>query len=327
MNAPVFKIGEIPVYGDVILAPMDGITTHPFRLLARRHGSAVSYTEFINAIDAVHGRPRMEEHLFFSEEERPLGYQILDNDPQRILQAALILQKRRPDFIDINLGCPARDVCSRGAGAGLLLHPEKIALIFQLLCENLSVPVTAKIRLGWDGQKRNYLEIARLLEENGAAALAVHGRTRQEAYCGAADWDAIAQIKETVAIPVIANGDVKTVTDLERLKSHTGCDAVMVGRSALGNPWIFSRKDLVDISITEKLAVMQEHLALNIGFYGPKYGLVLFRKHALRYLDPYSIPREARTQLVTCEEPQTFLHLLAELNLETVAPSPDPQLN
>jgi tRNA-dihydrouridine synthase B len=165
------------------------------------------------------------------------------------------------------------------------------------------------------------------LEENGAAALAVHGRTRQEAYCGAADWDAIAQIKETVAIPVIANGDVKTVTDLERLKSHTGCDAVMVGRSALGNPWIFSRKDLVDISITEKLAVMQEHLALNIGFYGPKYGLVLFRKHALRYLDPYSIPREARTQLVTCEEPQTFLHLLAELNLETVAPSPDPQLN
>ena len=305
MEEPTFFIGSIPVNGDLVLAPMDGITTHPFRLLTRRHGSAVSYTEFVNAIDVVHKRPRLDEHLAFNDEERPLGYQILDNDPQRILQAALKLQDRNPDFIDINMGCPARDVCSRGAGAALLKEPEKVKTIFGLLTRHLRIPVTAKIRLGWDDQQRNYRDIARLLEDCGIAALAIHGRTRRQAYQGSADWDAIAVAKSAIRIPVMANGDVKTCADIDRLKQHTGCEAVMIGRASMGNPWIFSRLDRNQVTIQQVLDMMLEHLALNIDFYGPR-GLILFRKHAIRYLAPYNISRELRLQLVTCEDVDVF---------------------
>lgn len=284
---------------------MDGITTLPFRLLSRRYGSAVSYTEFVNAIDVVHKHPRLNERLTFSDDERPLGYQILDNDPQRILQAALKLQDKKPDFIDINMGCPARDICSRGAGAALLRQPDKVKTIYGLLTEHLSIPVTAKIRLGWDDQQRNYRDIARLLEDCGIAALAIHGRTKRQAYQGSADWDAIAEAKSAVSIPVMANGDVKTSADIERIKQHTGCDAVMIGRASIGNPWIFSRLDRNQVTIDQLLATMQEHLTLNIAFYGPR-GLILFRKHTIRYLAPYNISRELRLQLVTCEDIDEF---------------------
>lgn len=287
------------------MAPMDGITTLPFRLLSRRYGSAVSYTEFVNAIDVVHKHPRLNERLTFSDDERPLGYQILDNDPQRILQAALKLQDKKPDFIDINMGCPARDICSRGAGAALLRQPDKVKTIYGLLTEHLSIPVTAKIRLGWDDQQRNYRDIARLLEDCGIAALAIHGRTKRQAYQGSADWDAIAEAKSAVSIPVMANGDVKTSADIERIKQHTGCDAVMIGRASIGNPWIFSRLDRNQVTIDQLLATMQEHLTLNIAFYGPR-GLILFRKHTIRYLAPYNISRELRLQLVTCEDIDEF---------------------
>ncbi len=313
MNRPNFYIGSVPVFGDLILAPMDGITTQPFRLLARRFGSAVSYTEFITAVDAIHRRTRLEEHLAFSDEERPLGYQILDNDPERILQAALKLQERRPDFIDLNMGCPAKDVCSRGAGAALLKDPAKVRTIFALLTAHLNVPVTAKIRLGWDETGRNYRDIARLLEDCGISALAIHGRTRRQSYQGMADWDAIAEAKSAVKIPVFANGDVKTCADISRIQAHTGCEAVMIGRAALGNPWIFSRIDRSQVTLDQVLSVMREHLDLNLQFYGEPYGLILFRKHAIRYLAPYRITRELHLKLVTCEDSSTFKAHLASL--------------
>ncbi len=234
--SPVFTIKQIPVYGDLILAPMDGYSDRPFRSLCRELGSAVSYTEFINALDVLQGHPLLEKRLAFLPEERPVAFQIFDSEPGRLLDAALRLQAYQPDIIDINMGCSVQKVSARGAGAGLLREPEKVARIMALLTAALNVPVTAKIRLGWDEQRRNYLEIAQAVEENGGSLLAVHARTRAQAYSGQADWEAIAEIKQAVKIPVVANGDVRTVADIERIKQVTGCEAVMIGRAGGGQP-------------------------------------------------------------------------------------------
>ncbi len=313
VDLPTFHIGSIAVFGELILAPMDGITSHPFRLLTRRYGSSVSYSEFVGAIDIIYGRPHLEDHLFFHEDERPFGYQIIDNDPQRILQAALILQKRQPDFIDVNMGCSARDVSSRGAGAGLLRDLDKVKTIFTLLVKNLPVPITAKIRIGWDDEHLNYLQTARLLEDCGVAAIAVHGRTRQQAYDGFANWDAIAEVKARSAVPVIANGDVRTVADIARIQAHTACDAVMIGRAAVSNPWIFAKRDRDQIAQSELFATIEENLSLMINFYGMPAGLVFFRKHLVHYLRPYTLPTELRQSLLTCDDLSVFRGLLTVL--------------
>ena len=174
--------------------------------------------------------------------ERPVVFQIYGDDPDEILKAAIQVMVLSPDIIDINLGCPAKTVANRGAGVGLMRTPLKVARIFRKLSAALEVPVTGKIRLGWE-DFRSYRLIARIIEENGGSAIAVHGRTKEQGYAGQADWDAIAEVKSAVKIPVIGNGDVKTVSDIERMKKHTGCEAVMIGRAAVGNPWIFSRLD------------------------------------------------------------------------------------
>jgi nifR3 family TIM-barrel protein len=304
-----FLIRHIPIAGDLILAPMDGYSDLPFRSICRELGSALSYTEFVNALDILQGHPYIHEKLAFLPAERPVVFQLFDNDPDRLLEVALRLQDRRPDVIDINLGCSARTVSGRGAGAGLLKTPAKIAAIFQKLTRALDVPVTAKMRLGWDESSRNYLDVARILEDHGAAAVAVHGRTRQQAYRGQADWDAIAAVRQAVSIPVIANGDVCTVADIERIKAHTGCPAVMIGRGAIGNPWIFSRLERDQVPVETVRQTLIRHLERMLAFYGPRHGLVWFRKHAKRYLAPYALPRPIVDQLMTAEEPAEFIRL------------------
>ena len=313
LNEPAFKIQTIPVYGDLILAPMDGISTHPFRSLVRDFGSAISYTEFIPAVDAIHGRPKLHEHLYFSETERPLIYQLLDNDVERLLSAAEHLLIYRPDAIDINLGCPAKDISNRGAGSGLLRTPRRIEEIFSTLSSHLPVPVTAKIRLGWDINSLNYMDVARSIEQNGGSLIAVHGRTRQQAYTGSADWDAIAEIKAALSIPVIANGDVCTVADIDRIKAHTGCDGVMIGRAAMGNPWIFARLDRDQVSDTMLISTIHDHLQRMIDFHGLEQGLTRFRKHVLRYLSPLILPQEKRLEMLTCDSQDHFLSIVDEM--------------
>jgi nifR3 family TIM-barrel protein len=311
-----FNIGRIPVYGDLVLSPMDGISDLPFRSVCRSLGSALSYTEFINALEVSQARriPEKEARKFiFLPEERPVVFQIFDSDTERLLKAALRLQEFQPDVIDINMGCSDSSVSGRGAGAGLLRTPLKVARIFRTLTRALETPVTAKIRLGWDDEARElgcHRLIARIVEENGGALVAVHGRTKLQAYRGEADWDAIAEVKAAVSIPVIGNGDVRTAADIDRLKAHTGCDGVMIGRSAIGNPWIFSRRDRQEAPIEEVRSVMLRHLERSLSFYGPERGLVLFRKHASRYLSPNSIPDELRRQLLTTVQVETFIDLL-----------------
>lgn len=307
---PTFTIDTIPIYGDLILSPMDGFSDQPFRALCRRLGSAMSYTEFINALDVLQDHPCLAQKFAYQETERPVVFQIFDNDPQRLLETALRVQELGPDIIDINMGCSVSSVSGRGAGAGLLRTPVKVARIFRLLSRHLEIPITGKIRLGWDDDQRNYRLIARIIEENGGSLVAVHGRTKTQGYGGVADWDAIAEIKQTVSIPVIGNGDIRSVTDIQRMKSTTGCDGVMIGRAAIGNPWIFSGLDRWQVPPKQVGATMLEHLNAMLAFYEGDYGLVLFRKHASRYLSQSPLTRSQRQLLFTAERPEDFLSLL-----------------
>ena len=311
-QVPSFWLGSTPVYGDLVLAPMDGYTDQPFRAVCRRLGAALVYTEFIHAVEVVE-RPERVRHLWaFTPAEQPVVFQIYGSTPKMLLEAALRLQEFGPAAIDINMGCPDRRIANRGAGAGLLRTPLKVARIFRLLSRHLEVPVTAKIRLGWDEACRNYRLIARIVEENGGVLLAVHGRTREQGYKGRADWDAIAEVVQTVRIPVLGNGDVRTVADIERMKAHTGCAGVMIGRGALRNPWLFARRDRDQVPPEEVAQVLREHLEANLGFYGPR-GLVLFRKFAVQYLTPFRPDPDLRRRLLTTDDPQTFLRLAEEM--------------
>lgn len=312
-NAPNFWVGNIPVYGDLILSPMDGYSDLPFRSLARRLGSAMSYTEFINAIDVLQGHPHLERKLIFLESERPVVYQVFDDDPDRLIKAVLKLRPRNPDIIDINMGCSAHCVSGRGAGAGLLRTPGKIAKIFDRLSKEVDLPITGKIRLGWDDTSLNYLETARIIEENGGKLIAVHGRTKMQGYTGSADWDAIAAVRQVVSIPVIANGDVKTVADIEKIKGQTGCSAVMIARAAIGNPWIFARLDREQVPPDLLRDTMLQHLDSMRSFYGPESGLVFFRKYAARYLAPFHLTGDLRQTLMTSQTKEEFLGLLDQV--------------
>jgi nifR3 family TIM-barrel protein len=294
---------------------MDGFSDLPFRSVCRELGSAVSYTEFVNAIDVVQRnrkvKQRVAKRVAFLPLERPVGFQLFDNDADRLLEAALSLMEHQPDFIDINLGCSDRSVSGRGAGAGLLRTPERIAEIFCKLTGCLPVPVTAKMRLGWDEDSRNYLQVAKIVEDNGGALLAVHARTRKQGYGGQADWQAIGEICQAVSIPVIGNGDIRKASDIDRLKAATNSQAVMIGRAAIGNPWIFQRVERADVSKDEVLRVMRLHLQRALDFYGER-GLVLFRKHASRYLSPYPWLGELRQRLMTIERADEFIELVEE---------------
>jgi nifR3 family TIM-barrel protein len=310
---PVFHIRSIPVCGDLILSPMDGYSDLPFRSLCRSLGSAMSYSEFTSTTDVLSDHHRARRKLAYLPEERPVVFQLFDHEPERLLEAALRLQALQPDIIDINMGCSDKAVSGRGAGAGLLRSPLTIARIFRTLSAALETPVTGKIRLGWDDDCRNYRLVARVIEENGGALVAVHGRTKQQAYGGNADWEAIAEVVQAVSIPVIGNGDVRSPADARRMLEYTGCAAVMIGRAAIGNPWIFSLLERSQVTPAQLRQVVHQHLRLSLDFYGETQGLILFRKHANRYISPLRLPEELRKRLLTAQTPAEFTTLLDEI--------------
>ena len=306
MITPSFFVRDVPVYGETALSPMDGYSDLPFRLICRELGSAMSYTEFVSVDEFLSNVKRTARKLKFDPSERPMTFQIYGHDEERLVEVAQRIEQLGPDIIDLNMGCWVNSISGRGAGAGLLREPAKISRIFARLTQTLKVPVTGKIRLGWDDDSRNYLEVARTLEDSGASLIAVHGRTKAQAYKGNADWDAIAEVKAAARIPVLGSGDVKTVADIERMKRHTGVDAVMIGRAAIGNPWLFARKDRSQVTSAEVVKLMRRHLALNIDFYGEEGGLVLFRKHAARYIPDSAADRALRLSMLTCTRREEF---------------------
>lgn len=321
-QTPTFYAGNVPIYGDAILAPMDGYSDWPFRSLCRTLGSAMSYSEFVKAELITRAFRRVKAKLTYDESERPVVFQIYGDDADELLKAALIAQDLGPDMIDINMGCPARSVVHRGCGVGLMRTPEKIGRIFQTLTSKLRIPVSGKMRLGWD-DCINYRETARIAEDNGAALIAIHGRTKNQGYSGQANWDAIAEVKALVKIPVIGNGDVRRVEDIQRMKDQTGCDAVMIGRGAIANPWIFSRLDREDVPQQQVSETMRLHMERNVAFYGIEDGERLFRKHAMHYLGLHTLDREARKNILRKRPPGEFRDILQEIEaqIQTAAQS------
>ena len=313
---PIFIVRDVPIYGDAILAPMDGYSDWPFRSLCRELGSAMSYTEFVKVEKILSRSKQPAKKLYFEYQERPVTFQLYGDNPDTILEAALRVQEWGPDIIDINMGCPAKSISDRGAGVGMMKSPLKIAETFQKLTSALKVPVTGKIRLGWEKDK-NYKLIARIVEENGGSLLAIHGRTKEQRYSGLADWDAIAEVKATVKIPVIGNGDVKRVEDIERMRRHTGCDAVMIGRGALSNPWLFSRLDREQVLPEQVRETVRKHLEKSVAFYGEEDGQRLFRKYAVQYLLLKTLDREARKEILKHRPTPEFMALLDQVYATT----------
>ena len=307
-----FVVGNIPVHGDLVLAPMAGYSDQPYRSICRRMGSAMSYTEFVSAHGVLRANQRTLEILRFDPRERPIVFQVFGHDTETMTGACLRLQDMGPDIIDVNMGCPSSRIVNRGGGAGLLREPLQVARIFAALSKHLSVPITAKIRLGWDQKTRNHIEIAHILEDNGAALIAVHGRTQKENYKTPADWDAIAQVKQAVKVPVLGNGDVRCPGDIERIKEHTGCDGVMIGRGAIGNPWIFERRDQGDVPWLERVGLIREHIKDTVAFYGPHRGVLVFRKHAVQYIRGLPGASQLRAKLVKCATKSDVIDLIMQ---------------
>jgi tRNA-dihydrouridine synthase B len=311
-RTPNFHIHKIPIHGDTILAPMDGYSDWPFRSLCRELGSAMSYTEFVKVEKILSRSKEPAKRLFFKEAERPMTFQIYGEDPDLILKAALKIQELNPDIIDINMGCPAKSIADRGAGVGMMPSPLRIARTFRKLVKHLRVPVTGKIRLGWDKNK-NYKLIARIVEEEGGSLIAVHGRTKEQRYTGDANWDAIAEVKSLVNIPVIGSGDVKTVVDIDRMKNHTHVDAVMIGRGAIANPWIFARIDRGQVTPQMMNELVCKHLARCVEFYGDEDGSRLFRKYAVQYLLMHTLTREERKEILKPRPSGEFAKMLEQI--------------
>ncbi len=288
----MLKIGSLTIQPGLALAPMAGITSYPFRLLAREQGCTLFYSEMISARGLHYHNRRSDLLLYRGEDEQPLGFQLFGSDPLAMARAAAGIETLGADFIDLNLGCPTRKITSNGDGGALMRSPDLCSAIFSAVVKAVSCPVTVKLRKGWDEGSVNVIDIALRAEDAGVKAVTVHGRTVEQGYSGKADWNIIRQVKERLSIPVIGNGDVDSAQAAEDLFNTTGCDGVMVGRAARGNPWIFreirARLDDEDLpkppSIDEIIEAVLRHFRLLAELKGERPAAREMRRHAAWYI-------------------------------------------
>ena len=285
-----FKIGSLALKNCFCLAPMAGITDLAFRLIVRPFDCALCLTEMVSADGLVRGMAKSLVYLRSSPPDRPLGVQIFGSEPATLADAARIVTDRGADLVDINMGCPVKNVVRRGAGASLMKEPAKIGRIVHAVRKAISIPLTVKIRSGWDFSDLNALEVSRIAEDAGCDAVILHPRTVSQGFSGRADWRVIEEVKAKTRIPIVGNGDILTAADARRMIATTGCDGVMVGRGALGNPWIFrqitnppaGRSDDAP-GLEERRRVIQEHLHLSVEIFGEPIGVKTFMKHLFWY--------------------------------------------
>ncbi len=313
------KIGNVDIGGNVVLGPMAGVTDLPFRVLCKEAGADLIYTEMVSAKGIMYNNKNTESLLQVEDMERPVALQLFGADPEIMSQQAKRIEGRNFDIIDINMGCPVPKVVNNGEGSALMKNPKLIGEIVSAMTHILEKPVTVKIRKGFGEQDCNAPEIAKIVEDAGGAAVAVHGRTREQYYSGKADWDVIRRVKEEVSIPVIGNGDIFTPQDAKRMLEETGCDGVMLARGVRGNPWLFTQtkaylKDgtlLPKPPISQVIETILRHGEMQVAYKGEYLGMREMRKHVAWYTTGYPQSAKLRNQINAIEN-LTDLQVLLE---------------
>ena len=315
------KIGNVE-YGErpVFLAPMEDVTDIGFRMLCKRFGAAMVYTEFVSAEALIRDVKSTISKLTISDEERPVGIQIYGRDVDAMVEAAKIVEQAGPDLIDLNFGCPVKKVAGKGAGAGMLQNIPKLLEITQKVVQAVKLPVTVKTRLGWNHEQLIITELAEQLQDCGIQALTIHGRTRSQMYTGNADWTLIGEVKRNprIHIPIIGNGDIHSLDEADRAFDEYGVDAVMIGRATFGCPWIFSRENL---DFNEKLDILEELLRINVERIDEKRGILHTRRHLAATPIFKGIPnfRQTRIAMLRAETMTELLDILEEVRKELTA--------
>ena len=310
------EFGERPVF----LAPMEDVTDIGFRMLCKRFGAAMVYTEFVSAEALIRDVKSTISKLTISDEERPVGIQIYGRDVDAMVEAAKIVEQAGPDLIDLNFGCPVKKVAGKGAGAGMLQNIPKLLEITQKVVQAVKLPVTVKTRLGWNHEQLIITELAEQLQDCGIQALTIHGRTRSQMYTGNADWTLIGEVKRNprIHIPIIGNGDIHSLDEADRAFDEYGVDAVMIGRATFGCPWIFSRENL---DFNEKLDILEELLRINVERIDEKRGILHTRRHLAATPIFKGIPnfRQTRIAMLRAETMTELLDILEEVRKELTA--------
>jgi nifR3 family TIM-barrel protein len=315
-----FSIGNVELAGNIFLGPMAGVTDLPFRLLCKEKGADLVYTEMVSAKGVQYKNKNTESLIFVAEEERPVALQLFGADPDIISDTAKKLEHRNFDILDINMGCPVPKVVNNGEGSALMKNPQLIGEIVRKVSKGYSKPVTVKIRKGFHEDCVNAVEVAKIAEANGAAAIAVHARTREQFYSGKADWEVIRAVKEAVSVPVIGSGDVFTPEDAKRMLTETNCDAIMLARGTRGNPWIFEQIKayleqevlLFKPSFAEVRDMIIRHAVLSVEYKGEYTGIREMRKHVAWYTTGYPGSAKLRNRVNEIENMEDLHHLLEE---------------
>ncbi len=328
-NNMCFKIGNVEIKNRLVLAPMAGISNSAYRKICKSMGVGLIYAEMVSSNALTYGNSKTFDLLKMDDIERPIAQQIFGSDLKTFIAAAKIVEKTmHPDIIDINMGCPVPKVALKSqAGSALLKNPEKVGQIVKAVVASVSVPVTVKIRSGWDASHINAVEIAKICEQAGASAIAIHARTRSEGYSGTANWDIIKEVKESVSIPVIGNGDVTSAKKAALMLEKTGCDAVMIGRAALGNPWIFKECEayltsqilLPPPQATEKIDMIKTHYNLLKETKNSHVALLEIRTHALAYLKGLPENKAYKELICKAKTETEFLRILDEYMIKLKA--------